>query len=106
MSGPAVVAYLLSQSAGLTALVPSARIIASPDLPQRTTLPAINVWSVSRMERLTLGMSEASRFQTERVQVTVHAKTEASKDAILALVRAPTCRSPRPRSSSSPATSS
>lgn len=88
MSGPAVVAYLLSQNAPVVAAVPAARIFAAPELPMGTALPAISVWSVSRAERLTVGMSESSRFQVERVQVMVHAKTEPSKDSILALVRA------------------
>lgn len=87
MSGSAVVAYLLSQNAPLVALVPAARILASPELPMRTTLPAINVAEISSVPRLTVTMPSGARMHTERVQVMVHAKSRASLASILALVR-------------------
>lgn len=88
MSGPAVVAYLLSQSAPLTAAVPAARILAAPELPPKTALPAINVVGISSVPRVPVAAGAAGRLFTERVQVMVHAKSGASLASILALVLA------------------
>lgn len=88
MSGTAVVAYLLSQNAPLVAVVPAARIFAADELPMGTTLPAINVSNVSSSKRLTVSMADASKMHTERVQVTVHAKSGVSRATVVALVRA------------------
>lgn len=87
MSGVAVVRYLLANAAGVTALVPATRIMAGT-LPLNTALPALAVAQVSGVHRLTLGMVETGMLRTERVQVTVLAKTYASQKAVLAAVLA------------------
>lgn len=86
MSGSAVVAYILSQADSVTDLVPGARILAAPELPMRFPLPAINVWHISGSARLTVAMAARSKLITQRVQVMVHAGSEAAKDAIVALL--------------------
>lgn len=86
MAGIAIARYILANDAAVTALVPSARILVG-DVPVSTQIPAIAVRHVSGIERNTVSMSEASRFRTDRVQVTVYARTYASKDAILDAVR-------------------
>ncbi len=87
MSSTAIVRTVLAASAAVTAEVPAARIFVG-SIAQGTTLPAIGIRIISGVERTTVSMAEASRYRTDRVQVTVHAKTYASKDAILELVRA------------------
>ncbi len=86
MSAPAVARYVLANAAAVTAQVPAARIFVG-NLPQGTALPAIGVRFVSGVERRTVAMSESSRYRTDRVQVTVYAKTYESKASILELVR-------------------
>lgn len=92
MSAPAIARYILANAAAVTAQVPAARIFVGP-IPLKSDLPAIGVRFISGTERATVSMAEASRFRTDRVQVTVHANTYASKVAILELVR--TALSPR-----------
>lgn len=86
MSSPAIVRNVLANAAAVTAVVPGVRIFAGT-IPQGSTLPAIGVRLVSGVERTTVSMAEASRYRTDRVQVTVHAKTYATKCSILELVR-------------------
>lgn len=86
MSSPAIVRYILANAAAVTAVVPAARIFVG-NIPIGATLPAIGVRFVSGVERTTVSMAEASRFRTDRVQVTVHAKTYATKASILELIR-------------------
>ena len=86
MSSPAITRYLLANAAAVTAVVPAVRIFVG-NVPVGTTLPAIVVRLVSGVERTTVSMAEASRYRTDRVQVTVHAKTYATKVSILELVR-------------------
>ncbi len=90
MSSPAITRYILANAAAVVAQVPAARIFVG-NIPIGATLPAIGVRFISGVERTTAAMSEASRYRTDRVQVTVHAKTYASKVSILELVRAALC---------------
>lgn len=88
MSGAAAVNHLLSNSAGLIAEVPAARVLTTPTLPLGTALPAITITSISRSEHLTVSMAKVSkRYQVERVQVMVHTTNQAKLPTILELVR-------------------
>lgn len=87
MSGVAVIVYLLVNDAGLTGSVAAAKIHPGPR-PLNIALPAIGVIQVDDVPRRTVGMNGAKTMYTERVQVTIEAKTYTSKKAILALVRA------------------
>ena len=88
MSGTAIVRFLLSQNANLTAVVPAAKI-QSGVIPLNTALPAISVMQVSGVPRNTVAMaSGATVLVTDRVQVTVMALNYPSQKSILALVRA------------------
>lgn len=86
MSGVAVCRYLLANNQALVAVVPAARIFAGV-IPLNTVADAISVTDVSDSERLTVSMLESNRLITERVQVTVQAKTFALLKSILPLVR-------------------
>lgn len=87
MSGVAIVRHLLASNATLTAQVVASKIFSGV-IPIRTTLPAISVVQISGVPRHTVAMSESARFVTERVQVSVVAKSYASQKSLLALVRA------------------
>lgn len=86
MSGVAAVRYTLANAAAVIAQVPAARIFAG-NVPLNAAVPAIGISQVSGVERTTVSMAEASRFRTDRVQVTVYAATYATKVSILELVR-------------------
>lgn len=86
MSGVAIARALLAADAALTAVVPPAQIFAGA-IPLNTPLPAISITQTSGSERLTVAMTEAKRLATERVQVTVCAKSYPSQKALLALAR-------------------
>lgn len=85
MNGVIAVRSLLAGDAGLTALVPVVRIAAGM-LPQGTDLPAISLMSVSSVDR-NVPAPGAKRRVTERVQVTVLARTYPETKAILAAIR-------------------
>ena len=85
MNGVIAVRSLLVADTGLTALVPEARIAAG-SLPQGTVLPAISLMSVSSVDR-NIPAPGPKRRVTERVQVTVLARTYPETKAILAAVR-------------------
>ena len=85
MNGVIVVRSLLMGEARVTALVPEARIAAGM-LPQGTDLPAISLMSVSSVDR-NVPAPGAKRRVTERVQVTVLARTYPEVKAIIAAVR-------------------
>lgn len=85
MDGVAAVLQLLAADAGLTALVPTARIQAGV-LPQGTMLPAISVTSVSKNDR-NIPAPGTHRLVTERVQVTVLAPNYPSQKEVLRAVR-------------------
>lgn len=84
MSGVAIVNYLLSNNAGLTAVVNSAQIISGV-IPVGTPQPAISVIKISAIGRKSVSMAE-SNIVIERVQVTILAKSYASAKSILASV--------------------
>ena len=86
MSGVAIVRALLAADAALVAVIPAARIFAGA-IPLNTPLPAISVTQTSGSERLTVAMNDAKRLVTERVQVTVCAKSYPSQKALIALAR-------------------
>lgn len=85
MNGVITVRSLLVGDARLTSLVPVARIAAGM-LPQGTDLPAISLMSVSSVDR-NVPAPGAKRRVTERVQVTVLARTYPEVKAIIATVR-------------------
>ena len=85
MNGVIAVRSLLVADTGVTALVPVVRIAAGM-LPQGTDLPAISLMSVSSVDR-NVPAPGAKRRVTERVQVTVLARTYPEVKAILAAVR-------------------
>lgn len=85
MSGVSAVRYLLAANGPLVAVVPAAKIFVGV-VPLNTVLPAIGVTSISGVPHLTAAMVESGRIQSDRVQVTVHAKTYQT--SITALVRA------------------
>lgn len=86
MSGVAVVNYLLSHSASVTALVNAANIV-SGNVPLGQTLPAISVRQISSLDTLDVPMT-GKRLATDRVQITAIAKDYATKKAVLAAARA------------------
>lgn len=85
MNGVIAVRVLLVADTGLTSLVPVARIAAGM-LPQGTDLPAISLMSVSGVDR-NIPAPGPKRRVTERVQVTLLARTYPETKAILAAVR-------------------
>ena len=85
MNGVIAVRSLLVADTGVTALVPVARIAAGM-LPQGTDLPAISLMSVSGVDR-NIPAPGPKRRVTERVQVTVLARTYPEVKAIIAAVR-------------------
>ena len=85
MNGVIAVRSLLVTDTGLTALVPEARIAAG-SLPQGTVLPAISLMSVSSVDR-NIPAPGSKRRVTERVQVTVLARTYPETKTILTAVR-------------------
>ena len=85
MNGVIAVRSLLVADTGVTSLVPVARIAAGM-LAQGTDLPAISLMSVSSVDR-NVPAPGAKRRVTERVQVTVVARTYPEVKAIIAAVR-------------------
>lgn len=85
MNGVIAVRSLLVADTGVTSLVPVARIAAGM-LPQGTDLPAISLMSVSSVDR-NVPAPGAKRRVTERVQVTVLARTYPEVKAIIAAAR-------------------
>jgi hypothetical protein len=85
MNGVIAVRSLLVADTGVTSLVPVARIAAGM-LAQGTDLPAISLISVSSVDR-NVPAPGAKRRVTERVQVTVLARTYPEVKAIIAAAR-------------------
>ena len=85
MNGVIAVRSLLVADTGVTSLVPVVRIAAGM-LPQGTDLPAISLMSVSSVDR-NVPAPGPNRRVTERVQVTVLARTYPEVKAIIAAVR-------------------
>lgn len=86
MNGVIAVRSLLVADTGVTGPVPIARIAAGM-LPQGIDLPAISLMSVSSVDR-NVPAPGPNRRVTERVQVTVLARTYPEAKAIIAAVRA------------------
>ena len=86
MNGVIAVRTLLVTDTGMTALVPPARIAAGM-LPQGTDLPAISLMSVSSVDR-NIPAPGPKRRVTERVQVTVLARTYPEAKTLIAAIRA------------------
>jgi hypothetical protein len=84
-SGIDAVRAALIANAPLIALVPAARIMAG-DLPQGTTLPALSLTSISKVDR-NIPNPGSYRHVTERVQVMIHAANYPSQKAVEAAVR-------------------
>lgn len=86
MNGVIAVRSLLVGDLRVTALVPPERIAAGA-LPQGTVLPAIALMSIGSVDR-NIPSPGPKRRVTERVQVTVLARTYPEAKAIIAAVRA------------------
>ncbi len=86
MNGVIAVRNLLVGDLRVTALVPPERIAAGT-LPQGTVLPAIALMSIGSVDR-NIPSPGPKRRVTERVQVTVLARTYPEAKAIIAAVRA------------------
>ena len=86
MNGVIAVRTLLVTDTGMTAIVPPARIAAGM-LPQGTDLPAISLLSVSSVDR-NIPAPGPKRRVTERVQVTVLARTYPEAKTLIAAIRA------------------
>jgi hypothetical protein len=87
MSGVAIIRALLAANSAVLAAVPSSKIMAGV-IPLGTVLPAISIAQISGTTRNTISMTAAKTFCTDRVQVTVLAKTYPQQKALLALVQA------------------
>jgi hypothetical protein len=89
MSGVKVVTYLLTNNAALLLLAPLQNIVPGV-LPLGTVLSsnvgAVSISEVSGVPRNTLAMTEPNKLITDRVQVTVHAKTYPQQKALLAAI--------------------
>ena len=85
MNGVIAVRSLLVADTGVTAFVPELRIAAG-SLPQGTILPAISLMSVSSVDR-NIPAPGPKRRVTERVQITVLARTYPETKTILAAIR-------------------
>lgn len=85
MNGVIAVRSLLMADTRLTALVPEPRIAAG-SLPLGTALPAISLMSVSSVDR-NIPAPGPKRRVTERVQITVLARTYPETKGILAAIR-------------------
>lgn len=70
MSGVAVIVALLKASGAVTAVVPTARIMAG-DLPLNTVMPAIAVMQISSVPHNLIRINESPKVHTDRVQVSV-----------------------------------
>jgi len=79
MSGVAIIRNLLYQAVNVP--------IISGVLPINTALPAIGITQISGKLRDTLAGDELKRLETERVQVTVVAKTYVDQKSYLRTVR-------------------
>ena len=85
MNGVVAIRQLLVNDAALVAIVPAARIVSGP-LTQGVALPAISITSISTLDR-NISSPGATRFVTERVQVTGYHSSYPAKKALLAAVK-------------------
>lgn len=86
MSGTAIVWYKLKTDSELTALIPAASIF-SGHVPINAPLPAIGITSVSTNHIVPLDGTASNRLVTERVQVTVYAKTYPLLKSYMSAIR-------------------
>lgn len=73
MSGAAIINYLLSNAAGMTALVPAANILTGM-LPLPEQVPCICVQQIDGQQYNSLTMTETPKLVMQRVQVSVFAR--------------------------------
>lgn len=85
MNGVHAIRSVLVADAALTNLVPASKIAAGV-LPQGTAAPFITLQSISSFDR-NIPAPGAKRFVTERVQVSVVAKTYDQQQIIMAAVK-------------------
>lgn len=85
----------LTGYAGLTALVPAARIISDDALPLNVTAPAIQLELVSGFDDRTVAYG-ATVHVTQRIRIRIHAVTAASRSAIRKQVRSALFANERP----------
>lgn len=85
MNGVAVIVALLHEDAAILTLVPADRIM-SGDLPVGIDLPAISVTQISSVDR-NIPRPGATRFVTDRVQVTILAADYPAKAMIQAAAK-------------------
>ena len=86
MSGVSIATQLLVVNSALLAVVPSIRIMAGV-VPVTTAAPAISLMQINGEERKTVSMAEPTRYKTDRVQITIYAKTYPAVKQILGLIR-------------------
>jgi hypothetical protein len=99
MSGVAVIRGLLASNGNLLAAIvaqaaalevtltePDANVMAGT-IPLNTPLPAVGMIQIFENERLTLRRTEPVKLVTERVQVTVQAKSYQGQKQLIELVR-------------------
>lgn len=85
MSGVAVIIYQLTHNTALNAVVAASHIYPG-EMPLKTSLPAIAVTQVSSVPRNIV--AGPSSFNTDRVQVTVVAKTYPQLRNVMRLIKA------------------
>jgi hypothetical protein len=85
MSAIKVIRALLLADADVVAIV-GQRVFAGI-VPQGSALPLLQLREVSRVERLTTGLTESTVLVTARVQVTALTKTYGSQKALLQAAR-------------------
>ncbi len=86
MSGVAIIRALLCSNNNIITVIPETRIIAGA-LPLKTVIPAISITTISTIEHGTVTANDESNFATDRIQVTVYAKTYTLQKAYLKLLR-------------------
>lgn len=87
MSGVAILRSLIVANAPLIAQIPAIRIYAGV-APVNTVIPAIAITQISGQQHNTVAMTESPYIFTERVQITVFAKTYPLQKSYLSLIRA------------------
>lgn len=87
MSGVAIVRGLLATNLALITYIPATKIFSGA-IPLNTELPAIAVAQVSGNQHNNVGMNSAEYLATDRVQVTVLAKTYPLQKSYIKLIRA------------------
>lgn len=68
MSGVSVIRYLLANNAAVTAIIPTARVIAGP-VPLGTVLPALTITTIDSIPMNLIRINEANKMHRDHVQV-------------------------------------